>query len=313
MVPVAWWQMVSRLSQGLCLTLILSLSGCESCAREAPEEQGGDDDRLAIGRIDTSIIAYDHEGERFQLDVPIDDLLRQELRGAKALRSIEREEPTARRTDPHSRLKVSANLSIDGFTHKLHARVKARLTGTGSIPLEVDLDAVRHGPEGAQGEAITPADYRAHLEETLRAAMTELDEQALMLRSGNASLIEALAARDPNVKLAAIRALGDRHATEAVEPLCAALEGESDKLAPTIIDSLAQIGDEKGAHCLIEWAGTDEGKLALSLEPIATIGGDEARAYLESIAEAHGNPGLKRVAEEALRKMSGRGVRDAGP
>jgi hypothetical protein len=64
------------------------------------------------------------------------------------------------------------------------------------------------------------------------------------------------------------------------------------------------IDDERAVPCMIEWAGSDDRRLVYVMEPLASIGGTEARAFLEMIASGHDEPGIRQVAENSLRRMS---------
>jgi hypothetical protein len=85
--------------------------------------------------------------------------------------------------------------------------------------------------------------------------------------------------------------------------MCDLLEDERGPVGEAAVGALAAIGDERGVPCIIHWAGTDDRRTLISLEPIAAIGGQEARAFLEMVASGHENAGVRRVAEHAMERL----------
>jgi len=141
------------------------------------------------------------------------------------------------------------------------------------------------------------------LGKAVKEAITALDEQAGLLKSGNDSLIKALEHTEPDVRMAAARTLAERRAKEAVPPLCDLLRREQNQVGQAVVGALAVIADEQGVPCLIQWAGADDRRLILIIDTLASIGGQEARSFLEMIASGHDQPGVRTVAEEGLRRM----------
>jgi hypothetical protein len=233
-----------------------------------------------------------------KLDVSLDALVRDEVRRAK---SISLNEPGGKSVK-NARLKVSASLAIDEFSGQLHAIVLSKITRTGSIPIEADIDAVT--AVQTDGGPVDETVYTAHLKKAVHDAVSALDEQARLLGSGNETLVDALGSEEAAVRVAAARTLGERRAREAVEPLCDVLRRDQPQVAQAVLGSLVMIDDQRAVPCMIEWAGSDDRRLVYVMEPLASIGGTEARAFLEMIASGHDEPGIRQVAENSLRRMS---------
>lgn len=281
----------------IALALIALAWALVSCPRDQREEPREEDSRVAIARITTELHAFDVEGQPMKLDTNLEGIVRTALGKARSIRPPGAEgEATG-----GARLKLRAMVSPDGVSGELHAVVSARLDHTGSIPLNADIDAVRPGaPDGGQLDSKV---YAEHLEKAVGEAVAAIDEQVALLRGGNNTLVKALGHREPSVKIAAARTLGERRAKEAVDPLCKILREDTSAVGEAAVGALAAIGDAKAVPCLIGWAGSDDRRLVIVLDPIATLGGQEARAFLEMIASGHENPGIRRVAERSLGRV----------
>jgi hypothetical protein len=287
----------------LCIALgaVATATGCpvdrEGEGRTAP------DDRLEVGRVATEFHAFGADAEPIELSTSLDGLVRTEVSKSRSLRLREGSEEARRRG---AKLRVRAMVAPDGTTGELHAIVSARLDRTGSIPLSADIDAVR--PGASKGGQLDESIYVRHLEKAVREAVQGLDEQVRLLRGGNSTLVDALESPEPSVRVAAARELGERRAREAVEPLCSLLRREEGHVGEAAVGALAAIGDRRAVPCLIDWAGDDEQRLVLVIDPLAAVGGDEARAFLEMVASGHESPGIRRVAEHALERAGGGGA-----
>jgi hypothetical protein len=283
----------ARWSRSIALVALVLVAGCDDSARSPAGRQGT---RLGIAKVSTELFALDAESKALKLDVSLDAMVRERVEASKGLELVDPEHVAG-----GARLRVSARLLPDGFTGELHALISTKITNTGSIPLTSNVDATRE--KLADGRAFDEAAYVEHLKKAVADALTALDEQAVVLNSGNAGLIKALEHEETDVRMAAIRALGERRAQDAVEPLCELLRREKAEAGQAAVGSLAMIGSEKAVPCLIQWAGSDDRRLALVIDPMATIGGREAREFLEMIASGHEVEGIKRTAEEGLRRL----------
>lgn len=290
---------VPRWRRSRCLTLVLGLmvaaslaSGCSSRREERPARHG---ERLKIAKISTELFAIDRDAKTIQLDFSLEALVRERVAASKGLEIVDPSQ------DRGARLRVAARLVPDGYTGELHALVMAKLTNTDSIPLTANIDATR--AKLPDGQAFSTADYIDHMKKAVAETLEALDEQAVVLTSGNAGLIKALDDPETDVRMAAIRALGERRARDAVEPLCGLLAREKNEAGQAAVGSLVMIGDEKAVPCIIDWAGSNDRRLAIIIDPLAAIGGQEAREYLEMVASGHEVQGIKLSAEEGLRRL----------
>lgn len=282
------------------MTMLLSLlsPGCHDNPRST--QRGDQAQRLEIGRIATDLTALNSRGKRIKLEVSLEELVKTSIASSKSLALVD----SSGSNEPPlevARFRINARLMPDGFTKKLHAFVETRVTHTGTIPLSSHIDATLE--EIPEGGAHDDAAYIKHLKRAVADSIKAIDEQAAVLFSGNTALVAALETKERDVRMAAIRILGERKATDAVEPLCGVLRREKNEVGQATIGALVMIGDEKAVPCIIQWAGSDDRRVILILDPLAAIGGQESQAYLEMIASGHDSQAVKKAAEISLRRV----------
>jgi HEAT repeat protein len=91
-------------------------------------------------------------------------------------------------------------------------------------------------------------------------------------------LLELLASPDPSIRDGAIGTLAELRDPRAVKPLT----------------ELARFGDHDMMRRIID--------------AIAAIGGEEARAYLQFVADGHDHPVIRDLARQALERLDRRGL-----
>ena len=95
------------------------------------------------------------------------------------------------------------------------------------------------------------------------------------------------------------------------------LKSDDHALRDRALGALASIGDPRAVHPLTEMAKfqdlTDVPKV---LDALATIGGPEARSYIEFVASGHESPEIRELAKQALGHLERREAdrhKDMGP
>ena len=128
------------------------------------------------------------------------------------------------------------------------------------------------------------------------------------LRTGSlADLLAALGDRDADVRRQAVRAAAYRRAREAVPRLIALLDDPQEDLRDMALGALSDIGDPQAVKALtsrVKFGDVDQ--LRRVIDPIAAMGGEEARAFLEFVASGHEDPEMRKLARSALERMDRR-------
>lgn len=112
--------------------------------------------------------------------------------------------------------------------------------------------------------------------------------------------------RDPSRLAAVVEIAAFRRLRGTVLPLCALLERKEPEVADRAIGALAAIGDERAVKPLTRVAKSfrDTAQMAKVLDAVGTIGGQEARDYLEFVASGHDDADIRNLASEALERMT---------
>ena len=98
-----------------------------------------------------------------------------------------------------------------------------------------------------------------------------------------------------------MRLAGERKEAAAVPSLVRQLKSDDHAVRDRAIGALAAIGDARAVRRLTEVAKFNElGDLPKVLDALATIGGPEARSYLEFVASGHDSSDIRDLAKQAL-------------
>ena len=187
---------------------------------------------------------------------------------------------------------------------KVADRWQIRLT---LAPREAGSDASLVVPMEGWGEvdATDAVPSREQLERGLEAAAGELEaERRLMLRP--ASDIEAALQHDSRrLRDFAIRVAGARRLKALVPALTRRLQEEPEAdLVLRVVGSLVQIGDVRAVGALVELTKKRHPIFVNQIVyAVSAIGGDEAEAYLDTVAQGHPSEHVRNAAREALNEL----------
>jgi HEAT repeat protein len=130
-------------------------------------------------------------------------------------------------------------------------------------------------------------------------------------------LLQAANDSDSAVRLRAIDVLGQIRAKEAVGPLVQQLfmRGTDEITKQHLLVSLGRIGDPRAVKPIVDFLARDNGRRIQgnAIFALGDIGDDEALAPLGRIAEETGDPSLRSVAKDAMRKIRDRPAPEVVP
>jgi hypothetical protein len=128
------------------------------------------------------------------------------------------------------------------------------------------------------------------------------------LRTGpTAAVVTALQDPDADVRRQAVRAAAWRRLREAVPPLVALLSDPQEDLRDMALGALTDIGDPAAVKAItarVKFSDVEE--LRKIIDPIAAMGGEEARTFLEFVGSGHEDPEIRKMAHLALERMDRR-------
>ncbi len=176
--------------------------------------------------------------------------------------------------------------------------------------------AIPGEPEGLVLQASTvrpfrPAGKGAAEQQALRAVVEAVADdlvfQAETAAGSEAELVARLRnTKDPLRLSAAVEIAAFRRSPATVPPLIALLEREDREVSDRAIGALVAIGDRRAVKPLTRVAKSfrDTAQMAKVLDAIGSLGGQEARDYLEFVASGHDDADIRNLASEALERMT---------
>lgn len=172
-------------------------------------------------------------------------------------------------------------------------------------PIEFQAVAERELPDGAQPD---PALVHAHLQRALDDVTRALPPLYAVHRERPAALGASL--RDPRldeaVRFEAIHVAAERRLRVAVPALIDLLGSDDDRLRDRALGALVAIGDRRAVKPVTRFARFDDtANLPKAIDALGSLGGDEARAYLEFVVSS-GDEDMRELARDALRRLDAR-------
>jgi hypothetical protein len=176
--------------------------------------------------------------------------------------------------------------------------------GVDEAPLE-SSGVFEHAYSAPKG--LSPKSVRDQLTRAMEGVGQGLLLQVGLLLGDSARLVRALSDADPRIRDAAMRIAGIRRERKAVPRLLELLHHSEERVSDAAIGALIAIGDRRAVRPLCERFGMGDVRgLAKVIDGIASLGGDEAQAYLELLGSGHDHPEIRAMSRAALERMSRR-------
>jgi hypothetical protein len=183
----------------------------------------------------------------------------------------------------------------------------------GQALLSYDQTAVAEGSIDAKGDGGVPAAAQSLAERAVLDVVKGVGARVKLASADAAALGTALDGADDELRLEALRVAGERRERTVVPAVIRLLKNEDRDVRDRAVGTLASIGDARAVRPLTEVARfRDLGDLPMVLDALATIGGDEARAYLEFVSSGHENGEIRELAKKSLGSLDRRAKRDLG-
>jgi len=174
-----------------------------------------------------------------------------------------------------------------------------RRSGAGSARYEAE--GVGEASPGERGEGAV----RAALERALDRALRHARVQLQAADKPDDALVKDLASKDPEVHASAVRVLTDRRNPAVAQALLDQLGAEDQDEVRRAIGALVEMKEKRAVPPLIELGnGRDPIFLREVIYALGGIGGDEAQAYLYTVAQGHDQPAIREAAQQALDELS---------
>lgn len=142
---------------------------------------------------------------------------------------------------------------------------------------------------------------RQALDGVLAECAEEAAEQVKVQGKGLAELVAQVDAGTPAAQSAALRVLVEQHRPQALPGLVAQLNSNEPMVVRRAIGSLVELKETRAAGALIDALKAKDPQFQREIVfALAAIGGDEAEAFLYTVAQGHEDPGLRAAAQAGL-------------
>ncbi len=199
---------------------------------------------------------------------------------------------------PGTWAEVGATLAVRGGGDEL---ARYELVGLGEVQV--------NGESLDERQASVRRALEAALEQTVESAALQL----AAVSKQDAALVKDLSSTDPRVREFAVRVLADRKNPAAVEPLLERLKSPEGQEVRRAIGGLVALKDARAVPALIDLAREKDLMFLREIVfALGAVGGEEAEAYLFTVAQGHDQPAIRAAAQEALDEVvsSGRGRKE---
>ncbi len=169
-----------------------------------------------------------------------------------------------------------------------------------------EMTVPMEGEGSAQADEAVPTTEQ--LDEAAAIAARELQEERKLMRKPKDAIARALTSDSRRLRDFATRLAGARRMRDLVPVLCDRLqqEPESDLVLRTV-GALVQIGDSRAVGPLVDLTKRKHPIFINQIVfAVAQIGGQEAEAYLDTLAQGHPSDQVRSAAREALGELLGR-------
>ncbi len=168
-----------------------------------------------------------------------------------------------------------------------------------------DVEARSESRAGGDGlEARKDASRRA-LSKALEEAIARLHFRLLAAKRNDRELLADLAANDGRIRDAAIRELAERKNPGAADALIERLASDDVDEVREAIGMLVELRETRAVPAIIDVARARHPSFVREvIFALSAIGGDEAEAYLYTVAQGHDQPAVREAAQEALDELS---------
>jgi hypothetical protein len=194
------------------------------------------------------------------------------------------------------------------------AEVGSTLTVSGGADELARYELVGLGEVKLIGESLDQrqATVRKALEISLQQAVDSAHLQLAAVGKGDEALLKDLSNSEPRVREFAVRVLTERKHPGAALPLLERLKSPAPDEVRRAIGGLIELREPRAVPALIDLARLkDWSFLSEIIFALGAIGGDEAKAYLFTVAQGHDQPAIRAVAQQALDELTGQAARSA--
>lgn len=172
-------------------------------------------------------------------------------------------------------------------------------------PPSIDKQALEASTVAPLDGKPAPERARQHVLRTLDHALGSVLFQAELTVAPPASLVAHLQEKDVDRLVSVIEVVAARKPPGAIERLITLLKHPQRRVSDRAIGALVTLGDRRAVRPLTRLVKfRDSARLATVIDGIGTLGGEEAKAFLEFVADGHAHAAVRNLAREALARLA---------
>ena len=295
------------------LCLAGALTGCKSRSRLVPDAVSRAADatpalatKLRVTRIEVTARAWSDQAGARPDDHALVVQVRQSLLASNAFELAELDG-----AETGARLRIDYGVDVVPGAGKDEARLQAAVLVKLRVPDddEAGLDANVLGERRLDtGEESRMAEFAALLvTRSIGEAVGGLIEKQRVRGGDLHTVLGALAGNDPQLRVVAFATIAERKLGGAVPRLLELLGEEDHRIRDGAIGALVALRASQAIMPLTRLAKFEDlDTMRRVVDAIGSIGGDEARAYLEFVAGGHDEMVISSLAKDALERLNRR-------
>jgi hypothetical protein len=253
--------------------------------------------------------------------VPVDaEALKRVIRQRMEASGLVVSPPVTAATPPAAQLRIVAQVSAE----IVEVADKGKVESSVAIRLDTrpsDAPGAMNEELSAAGEGtftVDSATRRAELaQRTIERTVNDLLDGFLArmrLQIVSADELRALVRKDGPLREDAVRQVGIRQMKEEAPYLLTLLHHDTESVRDAALGALLALGDARTVHELTRSRSMkDRREMRKILDAIAALGGDEARDYLNFVAEGHTDEEIRSMAAEARDRLARKHDAGAAP
>jgi hypothetical protein len=285
----------------------VALLACEpACKRQRGRATARRDDRPALGAITVKPIPTVRFREK---DLHLDEAhlaaaVKQALEASKTL--AEGSEGQAR---------VNVFIEAVPFTQgnaddlemgvRLRLRMMVRPEGTPLSRFEENTLALGQAPLQTKDAEAARRAFDRLVERTTRDLIKAYARRQKLWSDDEKEIEKALASEDEDLRLEALRVVREHRLRAFAPAVLRLLEDDDENVRDAALGTAVELEERRAVKVLTESRAMRDGReMRKILDAIASLGGEEAREYLQFVAETHDDDEVREMAKAALERLS---------
>ncbi|MBI4508624.1 MAG: HEAT repeat domain-containing protein [Deltaproteobacteria bacterium] len=263
---------------------------------------------LRLARIQAAVVGWPEEGG----PPPRQEVLEEKLAGRLTATGLFALAGPGQADGPPSKLRMEVALGLVGDDRKapkIRGMLLLQVKIAGASPEEdgtLEENLISEVPMARSEQGIAEQ-CTAFLSRMLDDAVRGLAAKEKIRLGDRDAVREALGGSDPLLFRAALSSVAAHGLKELVPNLISLLGSEDPAVRDGAIGALVEMRERTAVAALTGLAKFgDLDTMRRIIDAIGTIGGDEAHSYLEFVAQGHGHPAIRELAQKALQHLEDR-------